>query len=226
MSIASSSCRVGADDVTAEMHQEDLTNIISSISADTEEMNEQDQQQQDLTHEFDRTCKILQATITEICAVGKVWNELLEHCTKSHPEWFRDCVFSDGAFLTFQNDIYSRWQEKLGYTGVSVNVCTTNDFPKLVDAVVLTIDLAEEATKIVFSHNDLDRNIKDGRTMLCLILPLTRTCFQRSPDLKVARLHLPALVLAPHCRMALADYIGCTRDACVLLLDALFFSWR
>jgi len=39
-------------------HMEVLANTISSINADTEEMNEKDQQKRDLTHVFDKTCKI------------------------------------------------------------------------------------------------------------------------------------------------------------------------
>merc|ERR1719219_1159975 len=81
-------------------HMEVLANTISSINADTEEMNEKDQQKRVLTQEFEKTCKIFQEKITEIlftriCAVRKVRNELLEHSTKTPPEKFSDCDFSD-----------------------------------------------------------------------------------------------------------------------------------
>merc|ERR1719346_549655 len=65
-------------------HQEVLAKTISDINADTEEMNEKDEQKRDLTHEYDLTLKIFSEKITEIlytkiCAVRKVRNELLVH---------------------------------------------------------------------------------------------------------------------------------------------------
>jgi len=86
-------------------HMEVLANTISSINADTEEMNEKDQQKRDLTHEFDKTCKVFREKIeeilyTRICAVRKVRNELLEHSTESPPSKFSDCDFSDWASKT------------------------------------------------------------------------------------------------------------------------------
>jgi len=81
-------------------HMEVLAATISAINADTEEMNEKDQQKRDLEHEFDKTCIIFREKITEIlftriCAVRKVRNELLEHSTKTPPSKFSDCDFSD-----------------------------------------------------------------------------------------------------------------------------------
>jgi len=68
-------------------HMEVLANTISSINADTEEMNEKDEQKLDLTREFDKTCETFRAKISEIlftriCAVRRVRNELLKaaHC--------------------------------------------------------------------------------------------------------------------------------------------------
>jgi len=83
-------------------HMEVLANTISNINADTEEMNEKDQQKRDLTHEFDKTCKIFREKIeeilyTRICAVRKVRNELLDSSTESPPSKFSDCDFSDWA---------------------------------------------------------------------------------------------------------------------------------
>merc|ERR1719433_1060051 len=88
-------------------HMEVLANTISQINADTEEMNEKDQQERDLTHEFDKTCKIFREKIEEILytriyAVRKVRNELLEHSTESPPSKFSDCDFSDWASKTGQ----------------------------------------------------------------------------------------------------------------------------
>ena len=72
------------DDVVAindekTKHMEINANRISSINADTEELNEKDEQKRALTHEFDQTCAIFRAKITEIlftkiCAVRKVRN--------------------------------------------------------------------------------------------------------------------------------------------------------
>jgi len=86
-------------------HMEVLAQTISSINADTEEMNEKDQQKRDLTHEFDKHCKVFREKIeeilyTRICAVRKVRNELLEHSTESPPSKFSDCDFSDWASKT------------------------------------------------------------------------------------------------------------------------------
>merc|ERR1719471_620488 len=82
-----------------------LANTISAINADTEEMNEKDQQKRDLQHEFDKACAVFREKITEIlftriCAVRKVRNELLEHSTESPPSKFSDCDFSDWVSKT------------------------------------------------------------------------------------------------------------------------------
>merc|ERR1719464_2185535 len=58
-------------------YTEAQASTISQINADTEEMNEKDDQKRDLTHEFDKTCAAFRAKITEIlftkiCAVRKV----------------------------------------------------------------------------------------------------------------------------------------------------------
>jgi len=81
-------------------HMEVLANTISAINADTEEMNEKDQQKRDLQHEFDKTCVVFREKITEIlftriCAVRRVRNELLVHSTKTPPSKFSDCDFTD-----------------------------------------------------------------------------------------------------------------------------------
>jgi hypothetical protein len=77
-----------------------LANTISSINADTEEMNEKDEQKLELTHEFDKTCavfkeKISEILFTRICAVRRVRNEMLATSTTSPPSQFSDCDFSD-----------------------------------------------------------------------------------------------------------------------------------
>jgi len=86
-------------------HQETLANTISAINADTEEMNEKDEQKRDLTHEYDTTIKIFSEKITEIlftkiCAVRRVRNELLVHSVKTPPSNISDCDFSNWVSKT------------------------------------------------------------------------------------------------------------------------------
>merc|ERR1712156_1111077 len=81
-------------------HMEVLATTISSINADTEEMNEKDEQKLELTREFDKTCETFRAKIAEIlftriCAVRRVRNELLKDSTKTPPSAFSYCDFSD-----------------------------------------------------------------------------------------------------------------------------------
>jgi len=86
-------------------HMEVLANTISAINADTEEMNEKDQQKRDLQHEFDKACAVFREKITEIlftriCAVRRVRNELLIHSALTPPSKFSDCDISDWASKT------------------------------------------------------------------------------------------------------------------------------
>jgi len=81
-------------------HMEVLAEAISSINADTEEMNEKDEQKRDLTHEYDKMCAQFRAKITEIlytkiCAVRKVRNGLLVNSTETPPDQITDCDVSD-----------------------------------------------------------------------------------------------------------------------------------
>merc|ERR1740127_393686 len=55
-------------------------------------------------------------------------------------------------------------------TGTNVNVCTTDDFTKTVDALVYYIDPENEEMKIAYPNMLFDRNITDGRAMMCSIL--------------------------------------------------------
>ena len=80
-------------------------------------------------------------------------------------------------------------------TGTNVNVCTTDDFTKSVDALVYYIDPDNEEMKIAYPNLLFDRNITDGRGMMCSFLTLAignnqgnllahvssicMTCFQR-----------------------------------------------
>merc|ERR1719464_667058 len=58
-------------------------------------------------------------------------------------------------------------------TGTNVNVCTTDDFTKTVDALVYYIDPEEEEMKIAYPTALFDRNITDGRAMMCSVLTLS-----------------------------------------------------
>jgi len=86
-------------------HMEVLANTISAINADTEEMNEKDQQKRDLQHEFDKACAVFREKITEIlftriCAVRRVRNELLIHSALTPPSKLSDCDISNWASKT------------------------------------------------------------------------------------------------------------------------------
>ena len=57
-------------------------------------------------------------------------------------------------------------------TGTNVNVCTTDDFTKSVDALVYYIDPDREEMKITYPNLLFERNIIDGRGMMCSFLTL------------------------------------------------------
>ncbi len=58
-------------------------------------------------------------------------------------------------------------------TGTNVEVCTTDDFTRGVDAIVYEIDEAKELMKIAYPVELFDINIIDGRAMLASFLTLT-----------------------------------------------------
>ena len=58
-------------------------------------------------------------------------------------------------------------------TGTNVEVCTTDDFTKGVDALVYHIDEAAEDMLIAYPLELFDRNITDGRMMMVSFLTLT-----------------------------------------------------
>ncbi len=58
-------------------------------------------------------------------------------------------------------------------TGTNVEVCTTDDFTKGVDALVYEIDEAKGTMKIAYPLELFDRNIIDGRMMIVSFLTLT-----------------------------------------------------
>ncbi|MFC1751138.1 ribulose-bisphosphate carboxylase [Pseudomonadota bacterium] len=57
-------------------------------------------------------------------------------------------------------------------TGTNVEVCTTDDFTKGVDAIVYESDEAKGIIKIAYPMDLFDRNITDGRTMIVSFLTL------------------------------------------------------
>jgi len=58
-------------------------------------------------------------------------------------------------------------------TGTNVEVCTTDDFTKGVDALVYHIDEATRDMRIAYPLELFDRNVTDGRMMLVSFLTLT-----------------------------------------------------
>jgi len=74
-------------------------------------------------------------------------------------------------------------------TGTNVNVCTTDDFTKSVDALVYYIDPDEEEMKIAYPCMLFDRNITDGRAMMCSILTLTIGNNQGMGDVEYGKIY-------------------------------------
>jgi ribulose 1,5-bisphosphate carboxylase large subunit-like protein len=58
-------------------------------------------------------------------------------------------------------------------TGTNVNVCTTDDFTKSVDALVYYIEPENEEMKIAYPTMLFDRNITDRPAMMCNVLTLS-----------------------------------------------------
>jgi hypothetical protein len=86
--------------VARTKHMEVLAETISAINADTEEMNEKDEQKRDLTEEYDKTMAIFSAKCTEIlftriCGVRRVRNNIMWDSTVSPPSKMSDCDFTD-----------------------------------------------------------------------------------------------------------------------------------
>merc|ERR1719433_706060 len=81
-------------------HMETLAATISAINADTEEMNEKDEQKRDLQAEYDKKMAEFHAAcvellFTRICGVRKVRNEIMLDSTVSPPSKMSDCDFTD-----------------------------------------------------------------------------------------------------------------------------------
>uniref|UniRef100_UPI003F979766 ribulose-bisphosphate carboxylase n=1 Tax=Rhodoblastus sp. TaxID=1962975 RepID=UPI003F979766 len=74
-------------------------------------------------------------------------------------------------------------------TGTNVEVSTTDDFTRGVDALVYEIDEAKEVMKIAYPVELFDRNIIDGRAMLASFLTLTIGNNQGMGDIEYGKMH-------------------------------------
>ncbi|OIQ85532.1 ribulose bisphosphate carboxylase [mine drainage metagenome] len=74
-------------------------------------------------------------------------------------------------------------------TGTNVEVCTTDDFTRGVDALVYAIDEASGLMKIAYPLSLFDRNITDGRAMIASFLTLTIGNNQGMGDVDYAKMH-------------------------------------
>ncbi|HEX8989112.1 MAG TPA: ribulose-bisphosphate carboxylase [Rhodocyclaceae bacterium] len=73
-------------------------------------------------------------------------------------------------------------------TGTNVEVCTTDDFTRGVDALVYYIDEAKEDMRIAYPLELFDRNVIDGRMMLVSFLTLTIGNNQGMGDIEYAKM--------------------------------------
>ncbi|MBS4098657.1 MAG: ribulose-bisphosphate carboxylase [Sulfuricella sp.] len=73
-------------------------------------------------------------------------------------------------------------------TGTNVEVCTTDEFTKGVDALVYEIDEAKELMKIAYPVELFDINIIDGRAMLASFLTLTIGNNQGMGDIEYSKM--------------------------------------
>ncbi len=74
-------------------------------------------------------------------------------------------------------------------TGTNVEVSTTDDFTKSVDALVYEIDEAKGLMKIAYPLDLFDRNILDGRMMIVSFLTLVIGNNQGMGDIEHAKIH-------------------------------------
>ncbi|MFC1695943.1 ribulose-bisphosphate carboxylase [Pseudomonadota bacterium] len=74
-------------------------------------------------------------------------------------------------------------------TGTNVEVSTTDDFTRGVDALVYEIDEEKEIMKIAYPNDLFDRNIIDGRAMLASFLTLTIGNNQGMGDVEYAKMY-------------------------------------
>ncbi len=73
-------------------------------------------------------------------------------------------------------------------TGTNVEVCTTDDFTRGVDALVYEVDEADGLMKIAYPVDLFDRNIIDGKAMIASFLTLTVGNNQGMSDVENAKM--------------------------------------
>ena len=74
-------------------------------------------------------------------------------------------------------------------TGTNVEVSTTDDFTKGVDALVYYIDEATEDMRIAYPIDLFDRNVTDGRMMIVSVLTLIIGNNQGMGDIEHGKIH-------------------------------------
>ena len=74
-------------------------------------------------------------------------------------------------------------------TGTNVEVCTTDDFTRSMDALVYEADEKKELMKIAYPTGLFDRNIIDGRAMIANFLTLAIGNNQGMADVDYAKMH-------------------------------------
>ncbi|MCA0871206.1 ribulose-bisphosphate carboxylase [Seohaeicola saemankumensis] len=74
-------------------------------------------------------------------------------------------------------------------TGTNVDVSTTDDFTRGVDALVYDIEPDKELMKLAYPVELFDRNIIDGRAMICSFLTLAIGNNQGMGDVEYAKMH-------------------------------------
>ncbi|WP_298596763.1 RuBisCO large subunit C-terminal-like domain-containing protein, partial [uncultured Limnohabitans sp.] len=74
-------------------------------------------------------------------------------------------------------------------TGTNVEVSTTDDFTKGLDALVYAIDEATEDMRIAYPIDLFDRNVTDGRMMMVSFLTLVIGNNQGMGDIEHAKIH-------------------------------------
>ena len=74
-------------------------------------------------------------------------------------------------------------------TGTNVEVSTTDDFTRGVDALVYEIDEARQIMKIAYPVELFDRNVIDGRAMIASFLTLTIGNNQGMGDVEYGKMH-------------------------------------
>ena len=89
-------------------------------------------------------------------------------------------------------------------TGTNVEVSTTDDFTRSVDALVYEANEADGVMKIAYPLELFDRNITDGKAMIVSFLTLTIGNNQGMGDVEYAKMHRLLRAAAPTCSCSTA----------------------